>query len=139
MFDTLFTMPSLTDSDRLFIEQRRSRRKTGLYVLPALLIALVLLWVALFVWFPMAINPNAILGASETDLMRPGTGTLTRYALAATVLVNVLLLMLVSVCVIGISRAGRERRYVRMIDRLLKEQALSPPRVPAEAAQPVRQ
>jgi hypothetical protein len=35
--------------------------------------------------------------------------------------VNVLLLLLAIFCAIGIGRAGRERRYLRIIDRLTKE------------------
>lgn len=127
-------MPSLTDSDRLFVEQRRSRKHVGLYVLPAFLVLLGVAWVGLFLWWPLSINPNAVLGAAEMGIISCGSGALSRYALSATVLVNVLLLLLAVSCVVGIARAGRERRYLRMIDRLTKEQALAPPRVPAEAS-----
>lgn len=126
-------MPSLTDSDRLFVEQRRSRKHVGLYVLPAVLVLLGVAWVGLFLWWPLSINPNAVLGAAEMGIISCGSGALSRYALSATVLVNVLLLLLALFCIVGITRAGRERRYLRMIDRLLKDQALAPPRVPAEA------
>jgi hypothetical protein len=127
-------MPSLTDSDRLFVEQRRSRKHMGLYVLPAFLVLLAVVWVGLFLWWPLSINPNAVLGAAEMGVISCGSGALSRYALSATVLVNVLLFLLAACCVVGIARAGRERRYLRLIDRLTKDQALAPPRVPAEAA-----
>lgn len=127
-------MPSLTDSDRLFVEQRRSRKHVGLYVLPALLVLLGVLWAALFAYWPLAVNPKAISGAVELQTITCGQGSLTWYAQTATVLVNVLLFVLAVVVLVGIARAGRERRYLRMIDRLTKEQALAPPRVPAEAS-----
>lgn len=132
-------MPSLSDSDRLFVEHRRARRSFGLYALPTLLLLIGVVWAGLFLWWPLSINPNAVLGAAEANIISCGSGALTRYALSATVLVNVLLLLLGLACVVGIARAARERRYLRLIDRLQKEQALAPPRVPAEAGEPVRQ
>ena len=131
-------MPTLSDSDRLFIEQRRARKHVGLYVLPALLIIIGIVWVGLFVWWPLAINPNAILGATETKTLDCGQGALTRYALSATVLVNVLLLGFSIGCLVGITRAGRERRYLRMIERLTKEGG-GGARITSDGAQPVRQ
>jgi hypothetical protein len=122
----LSLMTLLSDSDRLFVDERRARRRTGLYVLPALLVLLGLIWAALFLWWPLAINPNAVLGAAEMGIISCGSGALSRYALSATVLVNVLLLLLAIFCAIAIARAGRERRYLRIIDRLAKESVEAP-------------
>ena len=72
-FDTLVHMAQLSNSDRLFLEQRRARKHIGLYVFPALLALLVLVWGALFVWWPLAVNPKAVLGAAES---RRGAQTL---------------------------------------------------------------
>jgi hypothetical protein len=126
-------MVSFSDSDRLFVEQRRTRRHVGLYFLPVLTVILGLVWVALFLWWPLAINPNAVLGAAEMGTISCGSGALSRYALSATVLVNVLLFVLAVVFVLGIAGASRERRYLRVIDKLSKDHALAPARVPAEA------
>jgi hypothetical protein len=131
-------MASLPDSDRLFVDERRARKRTGLLLMPALLVLIGLIWAALFLWWPLAINPNAVLGMGETSQLC-GSGVLTRYALTATVLVNGVLLLLAAFCVVGIARAGRERRYLRIIDRMAQEQALAPPRVPVEASSTVRQ
>lgn len=120
-FDTFRDMTPLSDSDRLFVDERRARKRTGLYIFPALLILIGLVWAALFVWWPLAINPNAVLGAAEMGIISCGSGALSRYALSATVLVNVLLLLLAIFLAVGIARAGRERRYLRIIERLTKE------------------
>jgi len=126
-------MVSFSDTDRLFVEQRRARRHVGLYVLPALVVLLGLIWVGLFLWWPLAINPKAVLGATEMGILDCGTGALSTYAVSATVLVNVLLFLLAVVFVMAIAGAGRERRYLRVIDKLSKDQALAPARVPADA------
>lgn len=126
-------MPTLTDKDRLFVEQRRARRHIGLYVLPGLIVLLGLVWAALFLWWPLAVNPMAVVGATEMGTLNCGTGALSTYAVSATVLVNALLLLFALVAVAGIALYGRERHYLRIIDKLGRDQALAPPRVPAEA------
>jgi len=121
-------MGQLSNSDRLFIEGRRGRKHIGLYVLPAVLVVLVLVWGALFVWWPLAVNPKAIWGAQEAGLLDCGSGSLTTYALSAAVLVNVMFVLLAASLVLGIAWARSERRYLRLLEKSVQDQALLPVR-----------
>jgi len=121
-------MPALTNPERLFIERRRARKHVGLYVLPALLAVLVLIWGGLFVWWPMAVNPKAIWGAQEMGLLQCGSGNLSTYATSAAVLVNALFGLLGATFVLGIAWGRSERRYLKLLERLAQEQALEPVR-----------
>jgi hypothetical protein len=121
-------MAQLSNSDRLFLEQRRARKHIGLYVFPALLALLVLVWGALFVWWPLAVNPKAVLGAAESRIIDCGTGALSTYAVSATVLVNVVFVLLSVVVVLGIAWARSERRYLRLLEKFAQEQAFTPVR-----------
>ncbi len=121
-------MAQLSNSDRLFVEHRRTRKHIGLYVFPAVLVVLVLIWGALFVWWPLAVNPKAVLGAAETREIDCGTGALSTYAVSATVLVNVVFILLLVIFVLGIAWARSERRYLRLVEKFAEEQALAPVR-----------
>lgn len=123
----------LTQPERLFVEQRRARRSYGLYVLPIILLVLIAVWGGLFVWWPMALNPKAVLGAQETGLLNCGSGTLSTYATGATVLGNVLFALLGVIVMLRIAWSSTERRYLRLIDKLEKEQALAANATPAAA------
>jgi hypothetical protein len=116
----------LTQQDRLFIDHRRSRRHVGLYLLPVFLLVILAAWGGLFLLWPTAVNPKAVWGAIEGGLIICGSGTLSSYATTATVLANVIFLLLAATVVLRISWSSNERRYLRLIEKLEKE-ALSAP------------
>jgi hypothetical protein len=115
----------LTPSDRLFVEQRRARKNYGLYVLPLVLIVLIAAWAGLFLWWPMALNPKAVLGAQETGALNCGSGSLSTYATGATVLANVLFALLGAIVVLRIVWSASERRYLKLIGKLEADQLLA--------------
>lgn len=127
----------LTTPERLFVEQRRARKTFGLYILPMMLLVLVVLWGALFVWWPSAVNPKTMLG----DIKTMDPGTLNFYAITASVLTNVILALLGAIVVLRIAWSSSERRYLRLIEKLEHEAATHAPAgvaAPASASQ-VRQ
>jgi hypothetical protein len=129
-------MPALTDSDRLFIEQRRARKHVGLYLMPVLLLVLLAVWASLFVMLPLAVNPKAIWGAQEAGALTCGSGNLSTYATSAAVLVNVAFALLATMFLMRISWSRHERRLLKLIDK-----ATLAPSDPAlrELPSPVRQ
>lgn len=131
----------LTTPERLFVEQRRSRKTFDLYILPVVLLVLVAAWGAMFVWWPLAVNPKAVWGAAESGEISCGSGTLSTYATGATVLANALFALLGAIVVLRIAWASTERRYLRVIEKL-EHEAIKPAPVagvaPASASE-VRQ
>lgn len=107
----------LTTPERLFIEQRRARKTFGLYILPVMLLVLVAVWGALFVWWPSVVNPKTMLG----DIKTMDPGTLNFYAITASVLTNVILALLGAIVVLRIVWSSSERRYLRLIEKLEQE------------------
>lgn len=114
----------LTQPERLFVESRRARRSYGLYILPIILLVLIAVWGALFVWWPLAVNPKAVWGAQESGELNCGSGTLSTYATGATVLANVVFALLGAIVVLRIAFSSSERRYLKLIDKLEKEHVL---------------
>jgi len=123
----------LTPPDRFFLEQRRARRKFGLYVLPLILLALIAVWIGLFIWWPLALNPKAVWGAQETGELNCGSGTLSTYATAATVLTNFAFALVGAIIVLRIAWSSSERRYLRLVEKLELELSTH---VPAGIAAP---
>ncbi|HEX5658040.1 MAG TPA: hypothetical protein VFX59_12635 [Polyangiales bacterium] len=118
----------LTQQERLFIDHRRSRRHIGLYFLPIFLLIVLAVWGGLFLLWPTAVNPKAVWGAIEAGTIICGSGTLSSYATTATVLANVILLLLAATVVLRMAWSSHERRYLRVIEKLEKEaQALPGP------------
>ena len=111
----------LTTPERLFVEQRRARKTFGLYILPVALLVLVAAWGAMFVWWPLAVNPKAVWGAAESGEISCGSGTLSTYATGATVLANAMFALLGAIIVLRIAWASSERRYLRLIEKLEQE------------------
>jgi hypothetical protein len=110
--------------------------------LPILLLILIAAWGALFVWWPLALNPKAVWGAQETGVLNCGSGTLSTYATGATVLANVIFALLGSIVVLRIVWSSSERRYLRLIDKLEREHAALTAQTPTAAAttsSPMRQ
>jgi hypothetical protein len=111
--DHVAIMANPSSADRSFIEQRRAGRYVGLYVLPTALVGVVGCWIALFAWWPLAVNPWFAVGAFEGQVVEPGT--VTKYAMSAAVLVNLLLLSITSALALAIGWARSERRYLRLL------------------------
>ncbi|MFM2418421.1 MAG: hypothetical protein RL385_3144, partial [Pseudomonadota bacterium] len=135
-------MQQLQPKDRAFIEQRRTQKAFGLYALPALLVAVIGLWVGLFVWWPTAVHPlaaNAKYRQENTEescmIVRE---SITAEAAMKSVLVNTNLLLACLLIARGVAAAYTERRYRRMIDELLEapEAALESPAPPAAPVSP---
>ncbi|MET0339348.1 MAG: hypothetical protein ABW252_00015 [Polyangiales bacterium] len=113
------SMTALSDVDRLFVEQRRSRKHVGLYVMPIVLILLIVAWGGLFVLWPLAVNPITIWNAPNTNALKPEN--LSIYAMVAAVLVNLVFVLLAIIVLLRISWSRAERRYLRLLDRALLE------------------
>jgi len=114
-------MAQLSESDRLFIAQRRARKHMGLFVVPGVLLALMLIWGSLFFWWPTAVNPKAIWGAQEAGMLDCGSGVLSSYATGAAVLVNVAFALLCANLVAQIAWSRSERRYLKLIEKAALE------------------
>lgn len=97
------------------------RTHVGLFVLPAVLGCVLAIWVGLFAWWPLAINPmHAAVYFEGVPIEK---GTLTRYAIVLTVVVNLLLLAVGVAVVYGILWARSERRYLKLLASLAEPSA----------------
>jgi len=112
---------TLSEGDQRFIERRRGRTHMGLYVLPALLVVLLGVWIGLFSWWPLAINP--MHAAIYYEGMVIQKGTVTTYAITVAVLLNVLLLICAVALSVSLLWARSERRYLRLLARLREVEA----------------
>lgn len=126
-------MAQLTESDRLFIAQRRARKHIGLFVMPGVLVVLIAVWVALFFFWPTAVNPATIWGANA--LRDCGSGCVSFYALAATILVNVAFTLLGAMLVLRIAWSRSERRYLKLLEKATLEPATGLARAPLPGAE----
>lgn len=111
----------LSEGDLRFIERRRGRMHMGLYVLPALLVVLLGVWIGLFSWWPLAINP--MHAAIYYEGMVIQKGTVTTYAITVAVLLNALLLICAVALTVSLLWARSERRYLRLLGRLRELEA----------------
>lgn len=133
-------MAQLSESDRLFLAQRRERKHIGLFVVPGVLVLLVLIWAGLFLWWPTSVNPKAIWAAQERDELVCGSGNLSTYAVGAAILVNAAFMLLSAMLVLCISWARSERRYLKMIDKAtLEPAAVAQPALPGPGHGSLRQ
>lgn len=133
-------MAQLSESDQRFLAQRRARKHTGLLVVTGVLALVICVWIALFFWWPMSVNPKAIWGAQEREELVCGSGNLTSYAVGAAVLANVAFTLLCVALVTRIAWARSERRYIKMIDKAMLEPAgVSQPALPSPGRGPLRQ
>lgn len=82
--------------------------------MPVVLAGLLALWVALFLFWPISVNPFTVVGRIEQRMFEPGT--LTMYAVTATVLMNVILALLVGFVAFAMVWARRERRYLKLLE-----------------------
>jgi len=119
-------MANPSSADRSFLDQRRAGRYVGLYVLPAALLIVLSGWVALFTWWPLAVNPWYAVGAFEGQVVEPGT--VTKYAMSAAVLVNLLLGAITVALSLAIGWARTERRYLRLLASVSQAPGSADPR-----------
>ena len=119
-------MQPASPSDQMFLERRKARRSVGLYLLPAGLVALVLAWASFFIFFPISVNPFTVVGRIEQRLFEPGT--LTMYAISATVLMNIVFALLAAMLVLAMVWASYERRYLKLVNGSPSQSAASTPR-----------
>ena len=133
-------MAQLSESDQLFLAQRRGRKHIGLFVVPSALVVLLLVWISLFFWWPMLVNPMAAWRAQQAQEAICRISNLSTYAVGSAVLVDVAFMLLSAMLVLRIAWSRSERRYIKMIDKALLEPApLAQPALPSPGAGSLRQ
>jgi hypothetical protein len=120
--------------DQRFIEARRERRRMGLLILPVFLTLLIGAWVLFFIMFPMTVNPWVVIGRIEQQQLEPGT--LTMYAVTATILMNVVFALLGALLVMSIAWARHERRYLKLLGQPVAPSAPDAPAGPDPSQRP---
>jgi hypothetical protein len=83
----------------------------------------------LFVYWPLAINPFHAAVHYEGQAVE--RGTLTTYAITVTILLNVLLMAVSLAVCFAVLWARSERRYLRLLTRLVKSGEAPPKEVAA--------
>jgi hypothetical protein len=111
-------MTSLNASDDKFLAERKALQRFGIFAFPATAVLVVLVWICLFSFVPLIVNPFHVLGRLEQHTLEPGT--LTVFAVVGVIAMNALFLLMVVLAVAGMLIARRERRYLRLIDQLKK-------------------
>lgn len=91
----------------------------GLIIFPVTLAVILGGWVALFTFWPLAVNPFTVVGQIEQQTFEPGV--LTMYAVTATVLMNLVFALISVGLILGIAWARHERRYQRLLEQLGNE------------------
>lgn len=118
---------TLSDAERRFLERRRERIHIGLYLLPLALLGVIGVWIGLFVYWPLAVNPVHAAVHHQGQAIEPGT--ITTYAVIVTVLLNALLFAIGLAVVFAVLWGRSERRYLRLLARLVPGE--KPPQAPA--------
>lgn len=109
-------MTTLDPSEDRFIAERKLRERFGLFVFPAAIVLLCLVWVGLFSFVPLLVNPFDVLGKLEQQTLAPGT--LTVFAVVGVLAMNAVFLLMIALSALGIVIARRERRYIKLIEKL---------------------
>ncbi len=104
---------AISDNDRVFIERRSDRKRIGMYLFPASLTLVVVVWGCCYVFFPLVVNPFAAAVQFEGQLIEPGT--VTKYAMTAAVLMNIVFALGSALLVVGIAWARHERHYLKLL------------------------
>jgi hypothetical protein len=109
----------LNDKDQQFLKQRRWRIKSWPTVGTFMLVVLALFAFWLFWRTPLLVNPVEVASRIEAGTL---TGSMT--TLMAAILPNVVcccFLLLLTILLFAFSTFSHERRYMRIIDQLLKQ------------------
>lgn len=109
-------MPNLDSSDERFVRERESRQAFGLFAFPAAIVLVCLIWAGLFYFAPLVVNPFDVLGRLERGTLEPGT--LTMFAVVGVLAMNAVFVLMLVVAGSGVALAWRERRYLRLIEKL---------------------
>lgn len=109
-------MPALDSSDQHFVRERESRQTFGLFAFPAAIVLVCLVWVGLFSFAPLVVNPFDVLGRLERGTLAPGT--LTMFAVVGVLAMNAVFLLMLVLAASGVVLARRERRYLKLIEKL---------------------
>jgi hypothetical protein len=110
------TPPALDAADRRYIERRREMNRLGQIGLWVALPAVVVAWVALFVWFPLLVNPFELLRRLEARSIE--AGTLTTMAIAGQIAWSVVFFLLILILYLVLVWAFQERRLLKLVDKL---------------------
>jgi protein-S-isoprenylcysteine O-methyltransferase Ste14 len=109
-------MTTLDSTDDRFITERKARQRFGMLAFPAAIVLVLLVWIGMFSFVPLLVNPFDVLGRLETQTLAPGT--LTVFAVVGVLAMNAVFLLTIALSVLGIVIAQRERRYLKLIDKL---------------------
>jgi hypothetical protein len=109
-------MPTLDPSDERFVRERESRQTFGLFAFPAAIVLVCLIWAGLFYAVPLVVNPFDVLGRLERGTLAPGS--LTMFAVVGVLAMNVVFLLMLVLAASGVMLARRERRYLKLIEKL---------------------
>jgi hypothetical protein len=130
----------LSAADQRFLIARRHRNRFGWL---GLLVALALVmgaWASFFFFAPLLVNPWELIRRLEQQELEPGT--LATMAVVAQALMNVLFLLLLSMVAAILSWAWLERRYMKVVDKLMAASTSparpspAPPPAPAQGSPP---
>jgi hypothetical protein len=111
--------PPLDASDRRYLDKRRELNRLGQIGLWVALPAVVVVWMAFFVWFPLLVNPFELLRRLEARTIE--AGTLTTLAIAGQIAFNLLFFLLVLILYLVLAWAWQERRLLKLLDKLAGE------------------
>lgn len=109
-------MTQLDSSDEKFLADRKAVQRFGLFAFPAAVVFVALVWLGLFYFVPLLVNPFDVLGRLEMKTLAPGT--LTVFAVVGVLAMNAVFLLMVALSVVGMVIARRERRYLRLVEKL---------------------
>lgn len=102
--------------DRVFLERRRTLNRFGSLALWGGLVLVLLAWIAFHLFFPLLVNPYALLGRLESRTLE--MGSVTTLAMVGQFALNLVFLMLTALCTFTLGWAWQERRYQRIVEKL---------------------
>jgi hypothetical protein len=129
--------------DRVFLERRRTINRFGSLALWGGLALVLLAWIAFHLFFPLLVNPYALLGRLESRTLE--MGSVTTLALVGQFALNLVFLMLTALCAFTLGWAWQERRYQRIVEKLSRAaqvaslEAQAAPATPAAGPSPARE
>jgi len=107
----------LSDADQRFLASRRHRNRFSWFGIPIGLVLVVAAWGSFFYFFPLLVNPWELIKRLEQQQVEPGT--LATMAVVGQALMNVVFLLLLSMLLAILAWAWLERRYLKIVNRLV--------------------